>query len=214
MGNTANNNWPTPVATDLVKDGWEAIKDLGDAIDTTLGVYAPSTSGLTLINTTSFSGVASQAFTFASSTYDNYRIMFNLDSNSLTDSNVTIKMRSGATNNSAAAYSFASYLKTRTNSDGNFCGDDTTAGFRICNLDNGGGSTTLTYTAIAIDLFDIFKTINTRIAYNGMFLNTSTLPSMITGAGVHAIQSSFDGIDIISDAATFSGRVSIYGYNK
>jgi hypothetical protein len=48
MGTTANNNWPTPVASDLVKDGWEAIKDLGDAIDTTLGVYAPSTSGLTL----------------------------------------------------------------------------------------------------------------------------------------------------------------------
>jgi hypothetical protein len=37
MGNTANNNWPTPVATDLVKDGWEAIKDLGDAIDTGIG---------------------------------------------------------------------------------------------------------------------------------------------------------------------------------
>jgi hypothetical protein len=38
---TTNNNWPTPVATDLVKDGWEAIKDLGDAIDTSLGVYYP-----------------------------------------------------------------------------------------------------------------------------------------------------------------------------
>jgi hypothetical protein len=36
MGTTTNNGWPTPVATDLVKDGWEAIKDLGDAIDTTL----------------------------------------------------------------------------------------------------------------------------------------------------------------------------------
>ena len=214
MGTTTNNGWPTPVATDLVKDGWEAIKDLGDAIDTTLGVYSPATPMGVHLSTVTFSGVASQAFTFASSTYDNYRIMFNLDSNSLTDSNVTIKMRSGATDNSAAAYSFASYLKTRTNSDGNFCGDDTTAGFRIMNLDAGGGSNTLTYSATAIDLFDIFKAINTRIVYNGHFLNTSTLPSMITGAGVHAIQSSFDGINIISDGATFSGRVSIYGYNK
>jgi hypothetical protein len=58
---TTTNNWPTPVQTDLVKDGWEAIKDLGDAIDTTLGVYTPSTSGLTLINTTTFSAVASQS---------------------------------------------------------------------------------------------------------------------------------------------------------
>jgi hypothetical protein len=28
MGTTANNNWPTPVASDLVKDGWEAIQTL------------------------------------------------------------------------------------------------------------------------------------------------------------------------------------------
>jgi hypothetical protein len=77
---TVNNNWPTPVQTDLVKDGWEAIKDLGDAIDTTLGVYAPSTSGLTLINTTSFSAVASQSFNNVfSSTYANYRIVFNIE---------------------------------------------------------------------------------------------------------------------------------------
>jgi hypothetical protein len=84
---TTNNNWPTPVATDLVKDGWEAIKDLGDAIDTTLGVYAPSTPGLTLINTTSFSGVSSISLptgTF-SSTYDDYEIHLEISTSTATD---------------------------------------------------------------------------------------------------------------------------------
>jgi hypothetical protein len=38
MGNTANNNWPYPESTDLVKDGATAIENLADAIDTTLGV--------------------------------------------------------------------------------------------------------------------------------------------------------------------------------
>jgi hypothetical protein len=75
MGTTTNNGWLTPESNRFVKDGWEAIKDLADAIDTTLGVYAPSTSGLTLINTTSFSGVASQSVNDVfSATYDNYRI--------------------------------------------------------------------------------------------------------------------------------------------
>jgi hypothetical protein len=36
MGNTANNNWPYPESTDLVKDGATAIENLADAIDTTL----------------------------------------------------------------------------------------------------------------------------------------------------------------------------------
>jgi hypothetical protein len=49
MGTTTNNGWTYPESTDLVKDGATAIQTLADDIDTTLGVYAPSTSGLTLI---------------------------------------------------------------------------------------------------------------------------------------------------------------------
>jgi hypothetical protein len=41
MPTTTNNGWPTPADTDLVKNGADAIRDLGNAIDTTLGVYTP-----------------------------------------------------------------------------------------------------------------------------------------------------------------------------
>jgi hypothetical protein len=34
---TPLNGWPVPVSTDLVKDGAEAIEDLGDAIDASVG---------------------------------------------------------------------------------------------------------------------------------------------------------------------------------
>jgi hypothetical protein len=54
MGNTPNNNFPFPESTDLVKDGAQAIEDLADAIDTTLGVY--SASGITLLSTTTLTG--------------------------------------------------------------------------------------------------------------------------------------------------------------
>lgn len=50
MALTANNNWPVPVATDLVRNGWQAINDLGVAIDASLNkatytTFTPSITG-------------------------------------------------------------------------------------------------------------------------------------------------------------------------
>ena len=52
MAVTANNSWPVPVSTDYVKNGYQAIDDLGDAIDTSVGTgllawtsWAPTLSG-------------------------------------------------------------------------------------------------------------------------------------------------------------------------
>jgi hypothetical protein len=71
---TPNYSWPVPTSTDLVKDGATAIEALGDAIDAT--VFALPSAGLTLINTTSFSGVASQSINDVfSTTYDNYLVL-------------------------------------------------------------------------------------------------------------------------------------------
>jgi hypothetical protein len=41
MGTTTNNGWTYPESTDLLKTALLLFKDLADAIDTTLGVYAP-----------------------------------------------------------------------------------------------------------------------------------------------------------------------------
>lgn len=37
MATTSNNGWPVPVSTDLVRNGYDAINDLGAAIDSDLG---------------------------------------------------------------------------------------------------------------------------------------------------------------------------------
>ena len=93
---TTNFGWDIPQSTDLVKDGATAIAALGQDIDTafvdfkggttgqvlkkTSGTdldveWGTASSGLTLINTTSFSAVANQQFNGVfSSTYDNYQI--------------------------------------------------------------------------------------------------------------------------------------------
>lgn len=52
MAATTNNAWPIPVSTDYVKNGYAAIDDLGNAIDTSVGTgllawtsWAPTLSG-------------------------------------------------------------------------------------------------------------------------------------------------------------------------
>jgi hypothetical protein len=118
MGTTTYNGWTYPESTDLVKDGATAIQTLADDIDTTLGVYA--SSGLTLINTTSFSAVSSQSFDDVfSATYDNYKIFYRY-LKATTTSDAQLRMRvSGADNTSANykyhyGYSLSSYLKRST----------------------------------------------------------------------------------------------------
>jgi hypothetical protein len=102
MPNTTNNNWPTPADTDLVKNGADAIRDLGNAIDTTLGVYAPVTPGLVKLQTVTFSGVTSQSVNDVfSSTYDNYLILFNYFANG---GNSSFRLRASGTDNSNSNY--------------------------------------------------------------------------------------------------------------
>jgi hypothetical protein len=63
MGTTPNYGWPTPEATDLVKDGWEAIKDLGDAIDTTATTFASKV--VQIVTGTTTTGVTNSTSTYA-----------------------------------------------------------------------------------------------------------------------------------------------------
>jgi hypothetical protein len=94
MAVTPNYGWPVPVATDYVKDGYEAIADLGDAIDAT--VFGLGGGGLALIKTeTVGTAVSTVTVTGAfSATYDNYLITYQGGTSSATDA---IFMQLGAT---------------------------------------------------------------------------------------------------------------------
>lgn len=93
MGTTPNFGWPVPEATDLVKDGWEAIADLGDAIDATVAGLG---SGLVLVKSQTIgSGVSSVAVTNAfSATYDAYKIVV---TNGASSTDTQFQMQMGAT---------------------------------------------------------------------------------------------------------------------
>ena len=205
MGTTTNNGWPTPVATDLVKDGWEAIKDLGDAIDTTLGVYAPSTPGLTLINTTSFSGVTSislAADTFTS-TYTNYRIMLSEVYGAAGGNGVNLRLRkAGVDNTTASSYRRRGYAAGATLG---LTGADDTAFFLT--LVNSGS------TAPTSGFIDIFQPkANNQTNFVCTFYAADT-ENTYSQAGRHTVVDTFDSATIFS-GTNLTGTVSVYGYNK
>jgi hypothetical protein len=201
---TVNNNWPTPVQTDLVKDGWEAIKDLGDAIDTTLGVYADP--GLVLLNTTSFSAVASQAIsTVFTSTYDNYRIIVALSAAST--GQFRLQLRNGASNITASNYSNGGLLMRATAANANF---NVSAGdaWRLVEALTANGNV-----GLSLDLISPNKTEITKMNYLTSGRDATSIMGVV-GGGIYDATTAADGFNIIITAGTMTGTVSVYGYNK
>jgi hypothetical protein len=205
MGTTANNNWPTPVASDLVKDGWEAIKDLGDAIDTTLGVYAPSTSGLTLINTTTFSGVASQAIpTIFSATYDYYKIILNIVGSSA--GNMYLRMRNGVTDETANSYYSQLVSGSNTTISG---GRSQLTYFQI------GQANNVAYAGFEITMYNPFAARNTVLtAQNTEISGGASAVRFYNFTDALATTTSYDSLLLYPDSINITGTCSVYGMNK
>ena len=202
MPTTTNNGWPTPADTDLVKNGADAIRDLGQAIDTTLGVYSPSTPGLVKINTTSFSGVSSvsaPASTFTS-TYKNYRILANITSATNTDV-IYLRVRAAGTDLTTSTYKWSLVNNSYTTST------------------TGDGSSSSTVIQIGY-----IPSTNGRLScdiYNPQTANNTFVTSAWatssqswTGGGMVNNTTSYDSFSIIAAAGTFVGSVSVYGYNE
>ena len=206
MGNTVNNNWPYPESSDLVKDGATAIENLADAIDTTLGVFVPSNPGLTLINTTSFSAVASQSVNDVfSATYDNYKILLNNFTGS-TGTTVSIRLRVAGADASGANY----------NRELLSCSNTTVSAVR---------STGLT-TFEAISRMQSATPIMTDIHLVNPFIASETTAKIMdtegqVGANInlllatfnHTLATSYTGFTLLS-GGNMTGSVSVYGYNK
>jgi hypothetical protein len=205
MGTTTNNGWTYPESTDLVKDGATAIQTLADDIDTTLGVYAPSTSGLTLINTTSFSAVNQQNVTGVfSADYYHYKIVLNAIG-STTTQNVNIRVLSGTTPNTASNYrrQLVSFTDT-TSQAARFTAETTWRLGRVfsSNKQMAWG-----------DMFFPFETGRTQWwsfntgDTNGNILNTNEACSL-------DVTTSYDGFQLNVGSGTMTGEVSVYGYNS
>jgi hypothetical protein len=209
MAVTPNYSWPVPVATDYVKDGWEAISDLGNAIDTT--VAGLGSSGLTLITSQSFS--ASSAVNINScfsSNYQNYKVMLIITANT-GGGEINMRMRSGTTDNSSANYWYNRIYSTGSSGSIVTQGNSTAAtSISFVNEFSQGISTS------SIEVYCPFETKYTAIT------NQANFRYNVAGAYQHTVSmtgqvdvtNSYDGFSIIPTTGTLTGNIRVFGYKN
>jgi len=202
MATTTNYGWTTPDDTALVKDGASAIRALGTAIDTSMNTaLGTKKSGLVLLNTTSFSAVASQSInTVFSATYDYYRIIVNFQPSA--SGFPRLRLRASGTDATSADYSWQQLLFSNTSVSAERNTGDTT-----WNLSGTSGANQSMY--LQIEIYNPFATVNTwgfSHAYqsgagqaNHFRLNTSA---------------SYDGFTFYPSTGNMTGALSVFGFNK
>jgi hypothetical protein len=222
---TTNFGWDIPQSTDLVKDGATAIAALGQDIDTafvdfkggttgqvlkkTSGTdldveWGTASSGLTLINTTSFSAVASQSISDVfSATYDRYLIATEISSAS---ANVDILMRLRVSGSDATGsdYSYAGSGWRATNAQFTPVSTGTTS-FDV-------GRAGVAYVCHAqINVVNPFKTVKTVVL--GQYGAKDSVSTFVNPfAGNHDLATSYTGFTLFPNTGTMTGSVRVYGY--
>jgi hypothetical protein len=198
---TPNYGWPVPTSTDFVKDGATAIEALGDAIDAT--VFGLPAGGLTLINTTTFSAVASQSVNDVfSATYDNYRIVCEFSSS--TDQELFFRLRASGSDLTTSVYQVGEIflgvgISTPLSSNNN-------TSRTSCRIANNGSSFSAGF---VVDVIAPNKA-------QAKFFNSQS-SGRVAYFNVAQIQeaTAYTGFTIFSTAATtMTGSLSVYGYAK
>ena len=211
MPNTTNYSFPTPADTDLVKNGADAIRDLGDAVDTAMNTaLGTKKAGMVLLNTTSFSGVASQSINDVfSATYTNYKIIMNLTSTTTAGEMLRMRMRVGGTDNTSSNYKYV--MKQ-------FYYDPPNVG-----IDNVGSTSSTDwvlhrYTRAdgyygTLDVYFPFATNYTGLFGAGLNPNYDTTNGSNTYCSL-SVTTSYTGFTFYPSAGNMTGTVSVYGVNK
>jgi hypothetical protein len=210
MPNTTNYSFPTPADTDLVKNGADAIRDLGDAVDTAMNTALGTKKAMgVLLSTVSFSGVSSQsigsdASPLFTSAYKNYRIFFSGKGSLATPTALRIRLRANITDSTAANYYFWQQYRS-----------DTTGG-----TDYGAAQTSNTLGIVAGALrshavIDIsYPQLADYTALTALTFGIGASASDFSAiGGYHNLQTSYNGITFFVGSGTITGEVSVYGYN-
>jgi hypothetical protein len=203
MAVTPNYSWPIPVATDYVKDGWDAIADLGNAIDTT--VYGLGSSGLTLVGTASPSAASSVTISNCfTTTYDRYLILWSLiTASGATAVNAQMTL-SGTANTESLYFTGTNYI---TNSGGptrTYTGSTTAMNFGNAADLSSSASITLNNPALA-------KPTNGNVSYTYWGSGANEIGQ---GGFAHNKSVAYDGIKLTPASSTLTGEIRIYGYKN
>ena len=212
---TTNYGFDIPQSTDLVKDGATAIATLGQDIDTAMNTaLGTKKAGMVLLNTTSFSGVASvslgsDASPVFSSTYDVYKIIVFCETSTDIDRTITWRLRANTTDNTSANYRYFNQGLDGNNAAVNSTSNGTTSAIWVANQHYSGYPN-----PIEVDVYFPFlaeSTLWQGLSHGG----TSATNFGQRVSGLHAVQSSFNGFTLINSSGNFqNSTVFVYGYNK
>jgi hypothetical protein len=206
---TTNYGFDIPQSTDLVKDGATAIATLGQDIDTAMNTaLGTKKAGMVLLNTTSFSAVASQSISDVfSATYDNYRIILDVTSN--VNTALSMRMRVAGSDNSTSNYNvqYASVDNTTLSAGRIATGTS-------WNMNGGQGTARCFY---GLTLLNPFATQFTGVYMENSLRYDANLLAVGFQALGFAATTSFTGFTLFpvgGASPTISGTVSVYGFNK
>ena len=180
-----------PASTDLVKDGATAMGTISTTVD--------AKTGLVLLNTTSFSAVASQSISDVfSANFENYRIV--LTGSISTNAEIRIRYRVSGADNSTANYNFQRLSGSATTVSAARTTGATSQDFCIWDAN---------LSSAQLEIFRPFLTEATGSYAIGAAdgVTTQNFAGRFTGA------TSFTGLTIIASAGTITGKASVYGYN-
>ena len=200
---TPNYGWAVPTSTDLVKDGATAIETLGDAIDASMNTaLGTKKAGMVLLNTTSFSAVASQSFNDVfSTTYDNYLIKGYFTFS--TGNSPLVRFRVSGADNSTANYTHQNWGAESTTTY-------TSRSTGSTSIPIVGSTGALTH-YMETTFFNPFASLNT--GYNHS-INVAGTTAIYNNYGHFNATTSFTGFSIIVGTGTMSGAISVLGINK
>jgi hypothetical protein len=198
MATTTKMAIPYPASTDLVKDGATNMQSLATQVD--------AKTGLVLLNTTTFTAVSSQSINDVfSATYSQYLIVPDMVG-STTSVEVGMRLRvSGADNSSAQ------YRKQQVYGSGASAGAVRTTG--ATSWTNVWGVQNNARPAVSFIISNPFTALITTA------INTnSNFPDGNIDISSHGFSNdaatSYTGFTLLVGSGTFTGSVSIFGYNK
>ena len=172
------------------------------------GIAPVSNQGLTLLNTTSFSGVATQSINDVfSATYDNYRVLVKLTAMSTTG-DFQFRYRVSSSDNTTSNYNM---LRQRSNAAAVNTNQDTSLSYLLL----ASFHSTTGVKNIAMDIMSPFLTENSQITFVGSTADNvnNQIGTYLTSGGFNTT-TSFTGFTIFPASGTMTGSVSVYGYSK
>ena len=202
MAVTPNYSWPVPVNTDYVKDGAEAIKDLGDAIDST--VFGLPAGALALISSQTLTTSAS--FTFQnvfSATYDNYFVTWQGVSSPTSITNLNFDVANGGTRANTSQWA-----RIQVTMDPNIVTNAAENQTSIPTAALGNQSTSATF-----QIFKPFLAKTTDLLVNSYEKSNGEFVLRMSN-GNHAAATSYDGFYVAPASGTITGTFRIYGYQN